>query len=101
MSGNGGYEQVRGALGGREGEGLGPGPEALPAQTAYAPDDPMAVAEVGQGGVAIDSLADMEDLFRGIPLDQVSTSMTINAPAAVLVAMYVAAGEKQGVAASA
>src|SRR3990172_6984883 len=73
----------------------------LPTQIGYDSDDPMAVAEVGQVGVAIDSLADMEDLFRGIPLDQVSTSMTINAPAAVLVAMYVVAGEKQGVAASA
>ncbi len=69
----------------------------LPTQIGYDSDDPMAVAEVGQVGVAIDSLADMEDLFRGIPLDQVSTSMTINAPAAVLVAMYVVAGEKQGV----
>ena len=73
----------------------------LPTQIGYDSDDPMAVAEVGQVGVAIDSLADMEDLFRGIPLDQVSTSMTINAPAAVLVAMYVVAGEKQGVAPSA
>jgi methylmalonyl-CoA mutase, N-terminal domain len=71
----------------------------LPTQIGYDSDDPMAVAEVGQVGVAIDSLADMEDLFKGIPLDQVSTSMTINAPAAVLVAMYIVAGEKQGVAA--
>jgi methylmalonyl-CoA mutase N-terminal domain/subunit len=69
----------------------------LPTQIGYDSDDPLATPEVGQVGVAIDSLADMEDLFRGIPLDQVSTSMTINAPAAVLVAMYVAAGEKQGV----
>jgi methylmalonyl-CoA mutase N-terminal domain/subunit len=73
----------------------------LPTQIGYDSDDPMAVAEVGQVGVAIDSLADMEDLFRGIPLDKVSTSMTINAPAAVLVAMYVAAAEKQGVPAEA
>jgi methylmalonyl-CoA mutase N-terminal domain/subunit len=69
----------------------------LPTQIGYDSDDPNAVAEVGQVGVAIDSLADMEDLFRGIPLDQVSTSMTINAPAAVLAAMYFVAGEKQGV----
>jgi methylmalonyl-CoA mutase N-terminal domain/subunit len=71
----------------------------LPTQIGYDSDDPIATPEVGQVGVAIDSLADMEDLFRGIPLDQVSTSMTINAPASVLVAMYVVAGEKQGVAA--
>jgi methylmalonyl-CoA mutase N-terminal domain/subunit len=69
----------------------------LPTQIGYDSDDPIATPEVGQVGVAIDSLADMEDLFRGIPLDQVSTSMTINAPAAVLVAMYIVAGEKQGV----
>jgi methylmalonyl-CoA mutase N-terminal domain/subunit len=69
----------------------------LPTQIGYDSDDPIATPEVGQVGVAIDSLADMEDLFEGIPLDQVSTSMTINAPAAVLVAMYIAAGEKQGV----
>ncbi len=61
-------------------------------------DDPRSVGEVGRTGVAIDSLADMEVLFDGIPLDQVSTSMTINAPAAVVLAMYVAVGEKQGVA---
>ncbi|MGH2449441.1 MAG: acyl-CoA mutase large subunit family protein [Chloroflexota bacterium] len=61
-------------------------------------DNPMALGEVGRTGVAIDSLADMEALFEGIPLDRVSTSMTINAPAAVLLAMYVAVGEKQGVA---
>jgi methylmalonyl-CoA mutase, N-terminal domain len=69
----------------------------LPTQIGYDSDDPIATPEVGQVGVAIDSLADMEDLFKGIPLDQVSTSMTINAPASVLVAMYIAAGEKQGV----
>jgi methylmalonyl-CoA mutase N-terminal domain/subunit len=61
-------------------------------------DDPRSFGEVGRTGVAIDSLADMEVLFDGIPLDQVSTSMTINAPAAVVLAMYVAVGEKQGVA---
>jgi methylmalonyl-CoA mutase, N-terminal domain len=61
-------------------------------------DSSMALGEVGRTGVAIDSLADMEVLFEGIPLDKVSTSMTINAPAAILLAMYVAVGEKQGVA---
>jgi len=69
----------------------------LPSQLGYDSDDPMAIAEVGQVGVAIDSLYDMETLFDGIPLDKVSTSMTINAPAAVMLAMYVAAAEKQGV----
>lgn len=69
----------------------------LPSQLGYDSDDPMAIAEVGQVGVAIDSLYDMETLFAQIPLDKVSTSMTINAPAAVMLAMYVAAGEKQGV----
>ncbi|MBS3766575.1 MAG: methylmalonyl-CoA mutase family protein [Candidatus Cloacimonetes bacterium] len=60
-------------------------------------DNPMSVGEVGKVGVAIDSLADMETLFAGIPLDKVSTSMTINAPAAILLAMYVAVAEKQNV----
>ncbi|HZS94751.1 MAG TPA: methylmalonyl-CoA mutase family protein [Chloroflexota bacterium] len=60
-------------------------------------DDARSLGEVGRTGVAIDSLADMEVLFEGIPLDRVSTSMTINAPAAILLAMYVAVGEKQGV----
>jgi methylmalonyl-CoA mutase N-terminal domain/subunit len=69
----------------------------LPSQLGYDSDDPMAIAEVGQVGVAIDSLYDMETLFDGIPLDRVSTSMTINAPAAVMLAMYIAAAEKQGV----
>ncbi|GAB4326738.1 MAG: methylmalonyl-CoA mutase family protein [Dehalococcoidia bacterium] len=69
----------------------------LPSQLGYDSDDPMAIAEVGQVGVAIDSLYDMETLFEGIPLDQVSTSMTINAPAAVMLAMYIATAEKQGV----
>jgi methylmalonyl-CoA mutase, N-terminal domain len=69
----------------------------LPSQLGYDSDDPMAIAEVGQVGVAIDSLRDMETLFAGIPLDKVSTSMTINAPAAVMLAMYVVAAEKQGV----
>jgi len=69
----------------------------LPTQIGYDSDSPMAEGEVGKVGVAIDSLADMEVLFDGIPLDKVSTSMTINAPAAVLLAMYIAVGEKQGV----
>ncbi len=60
-------------------------------------DSARSAGEVGRTGVAIDSLADMEVLFEGIPLDKVSTSMTINAPAAVLLAMYIAVGEKQGV----
>ena len=69
----------------------------LPTQIGYNSDDPMSIGEVGKVGVAIDSLADMEILFDSIPLDKVSTSMTINSPAAVLLAMYVAIGEKQGV----
>jgi methylmalonyl-CoA mutase N-terminal domain/subunit len=69
----------------------------LPSQLGYDSDDEMAIAEVGQVGVAIDSLYDMETLFEGIPLDSVSTSMTINAPAAVMLAMYIAAAEKQGI----
>jgi methylmalonyl-CoA mutase N-terminal domain/subunit len=60
-------------------------------------DDPFAHGEVGKCGVAIDSLRDMEILFSGIPLDRISTSMTINPPAAMLLAMYIAVGEKQGV----
>ncbi|MCK4837181.1 MAG: methylmalonyl-CoA mutase [Desulfobulbaceae bacterium] len=69
----------------------------LPTQIGYDSDDPMSCGEVGKVGVAIDSLADMEALFDRIPLDQVSTSMTINSPAIVLLAMYVAVAEKQGV----
>jgi methylmalonyl-CoA mutase N-terminal domain/subunit len=69
----------------------------LPTQIGYDSDDPMAAGEVGKVGVAIASLEDMETLFDGIPLDRVSTSMTINAPAAVLLAMYIAVGRKQGV----
>jgi methylmalonyl-CoA mutase N-terminal domain/subunit len=69
----------------------------LPTQIGYDSDDPLAEGEIGQVGVAIDSLQDMEVMFEGIPLDQVSTSMTINAPAPVLVAMYLAVAEKQGV----
>ena len=73
----------------------------LPTQIGYDSDDPMATGEVGKVGVAIDSLADMEILFKDIPLDKVSASMTINAPATVLLAFYIAAAEKQGVPASA
>ncbi len=69
----------------------------LPTQIGYDSDSEMAMGEVGKVGVAIDSLRDMETLFNGIPLDKVSTSMTINAPAAVLLAMYIAVAEKQGV----
>ena len=69
----------------------------LPTQIGYDSDHTLAEGEVGKVGVAIDTLADMERLFDGIPLDQVSTSMTINAPASVLLAMYIAVGEKQGV----
>ncbi|SET59356.1 methylmalonyl-CoA mutase, N-terminal domain [Salinibacillus kushneri] len=70
----------------------------LPTQIGYDSDDPMSDGEVGKVGVAIDTLQDMEDLLEGIPLNQVSTSMTINAPASVLLCMYIAVGEKQGVA---
>jgi len=69
----------------------------LPTQMGLDSDHPLAVGEVGQVGVAIDSLRDMELLFEGIPLDRVTTSMTINAPASVLLALYVAMAEKQGV----
>ena len=69
----------------------------LPTQLGYDADDPLAQGEVGKVGVSISSLADMECLFSGIPLDKVSTSMTINAPAAVLLAMYIAVAKKQGV----
>jgi methylmalonyl-CoA mutase, N-terminal domain len=69
----------------------------LPTQMGYDSDAAMAAGEVGKAGVAIDSLADMETVFDGIPLDEVSTSMTINAPASVLLAMYIAVGDKQGV----
>ncbi|MEW6082520.1 MAG: methylmalonyl-CoA mutase family protein [Bacillota bacterium] len=69
----------------------------LPTQMGYDSNHPMAEGEVGRVGVAIDTLADMERLFEGIPLDRVSTSMTINAPAAILLCMYVALAQKQGV----
>jgi len=69
----------------------------LPTQMGYDSDHAMAAGEVGKTGVAIDSLDDMETVFDGIPLDEVSTSMTINAPASVLLAMYIAVGDRQGV----
>ncbi len=69
----------------------------LPTQIGYDADDPMALGEVGKVGVSISTLDDMARLFAGIPLDTVSTSMTINAPAAILLAMYIAVGKRQGV----
>jgi len=69
----------------------------LPTLMGVDSDHPLAKGEVGKCGVAIDSLADMEVLFKGLPLDKITTSMTINAPAAVLWAMYIAVAEKQGV----
>jgi methylmalonyl-CoA mutase N-terminal domain/subunit len=69
----------------------------LPTQIGYDSDDPMALGEVGKVGVAISSLEDMQTLFQEIPLDKVSTSMTINAPAAILLAMYIAVARRQGV----
>ena len=69
----------------------------LPTQIGYDSDHPQARGEVGRVGVAIDSLEDMEELFAGLPLDRVSTSMTINATAAILLALYVAVARRQGV----
>ena len=69
----------------------------LPTQIGYDSDDPMAAGEVGKVGVAVSSLRDMRMLFNSIPLDKVSTSMTINAPAAVLLALYIAVAREQGV----
>jgi methylmalonyl-CoA mutase, N-terminal domain len=69
----------------------------MPSLMGYDSDHPRSLGEVGREGVAIDSLDDMETLFAGIPLDQVSTSMTINSPAAMLLAFYVCVGEQQGV----
>ena len=69
----------------------------LPTQIGYNSDHPLSKGEVGKAGVAVDSLKDMEAIFDGIPLDKVSTAMTINAPAAILLAMYVAVAEGQGV----
>ena len=69
----------------------------LPTQIGYDADDPMALGEVGKVGVSICSIHDMARLFEGIPLDNVSTSMTINAPAAILLALYIAVGKQQGI----
>jgi methylmalonyl-CoA mutase N-terminal domain/subunit len=69
----------------------------MPTLMGYDSDHPKSLGEVGREGVAIDSLEDMEHLFAGIPLDEVSTSMTINAPAAMLLAFYICVAEKQGV----
>ncbi|HPC06998.1 MAG TPA: methylmalonyl-CoA mutase family protein, partial [Anaerolineaceae bacterium] len=69
----------------------------LPTQIGYDADDPIAYGEVGKVGVSVSSVQDMLTLFKEIPLDKVSTSMTINAPAAVLLAMYIAVAKKQGV----
>jgi methylmalonyl-CoA mutase N-terminal domain/subunit len=69
----------------------------MPTLMGYDSDHPKSLGEVGREGVAIDSLADMETLFAGIPLGEVSTSMTINSPAAILLAFYVCVGEQQGV----
>jgi methylmalonyl-CoA mutase, N-terminal domain len=69
----------------------------LPTQVGYDADDPIAAGEVGKVGVSISSIKDMEMLFKEIPLDRVSTSMTINSPAAILLAMYVAVARRQGV----
>src|SRR6187397_2230712 len=68
----------------------------LPTQIGYDSDHPLAAGEVGRVGVAIDSIEDMATLFDAIPLDRVSTSMTINATAIILVALYVAVGRRQG-----
>ena len=68
----------------------------LPTQIGYDSDSPMALGEVGKVGVAIDSIEDMERLFDGIPLDRISTSMTINATASILLALYVAVARRTG-----
>src|SRR6478672_2311984 len=70
----------------------------MPTLMGYDSDHARSLGEVGREGVAVDTLADMEDLFAGIPLDRVTTSMTVNAPAAVVLAQYVVVGEEQGVA---
>jgi len=69
----------------------------LPTQVGYDSDHELAKGEVGRVGVAVDTLVDMETILEGLPLDQLSTSMTINAPAAILLAMYIAVAEKQGI----
>ncbi|MFQ6114365.1 MAG: methylmalonyl-CoA mutase family protein, partial [bacterium] len=68
----------------------------LPTQMGYDSDHPLAEGEVGKAGVAIDSLEDMDILFDGIPMERITTSMTINATAAILLALYVAAAKRQG-----
>ncbi len=68
----------------------------LPTLYGYDTDDPLAAGEFGKGGVAVSSLADMETLFEGIPLGEITTSMTVNAPAAIVWAMYIATAERQG-----
>src|SRR5690349_716079 len=70
----------------------------MPTLMGYDSDHARSLGEVGREGVAVDTIDDMEILFKGIPLGEVSTSMTINAPAAILLAFYVLVGEKQGVA---
>ncbi|HVP93363.1 MAG TPA: methylmalonyl-CoA mutase family protein [Acidobacteriota bacterium] len=69
----------------------------FPTQVGYDCDHPMAMGEVGKAGVSVSTLRDMETVFRGIPLDKITTSMTINAPTNVLLAMYIAVGQKQGI----
>src|SRR5438046_963437 len=69
----------------------------MPTLMGYGSDHARSLGEVGREGVAVDTLADMEDLFAGIPLDRVTTSMTVNAPAAVVLAQYVVVAEKQGI----
>src|SRR5215813_6905231 len=69
----------------------------MPTLMGWDSDQPRAEGEVGREGVAIDTLADMEDLFAGIPLDQVTVSMTINAPAAMVLAMYICVAEQRGI----
>jgi methylmalonyl-CoA mutase, N-terminal domain len=69
----------------------------MPTLYGYDSDAPEAIGEFGKCGVAISSLADMEVLLDGLPLDQVTTSMTINSPAAIIWAMYIAAAEKRGI----
>jgi methylmalonyl-CoA mutase N-terminal domain/subunit len=69
----------------------------MPTLMGYDSDHPRSLGEVGREGVAVDTLADMQELFRGIPLDQVTTSMTVNAPAAIVLAQYVCVAEQQGV----
>ncbi len=69
----------------------------MPTLMGYDSDDPISLGEVGRCGVAVDTLADMEVIFKGIPLDKISTSMTINGPAPIFLAMYIAVAQKQGV----